>query len=493
LQEAIAGIHSYFFMFEGSLMSKHINRRWGRRIRFEALEARLVLAAPVIDVDLDPDLAFGLPHEGSNESVTDGIDEWLLNLDIQDAEGGTFKVEFDLNGNGIFGEGPEEARWEPVDEAITLDPGQSSTLGFEIDWADMVELGMGDTHPNFADYEVAVRVFENIGGTYVLTDAADDTTISVFNSMPFFDRDELGNSSVVVTQDAGSGGGCTGGGTSHVTVAGTFTEYGVGDEVTIRINWGDGHTSEEVVLASSDDSRGESFSIDHDYEAAGTYDITWQVWDDEGGDFLTDPVYGSAGGKEDVVVTVGGGPSGPSVCLDGNVLNVNGSGGNDTVTITQQGGMVRVESTFFPTTDVPAASVENIVVLLGAGNDVLLVTANKPVVAVGGEGADLLTGGPGRSILIGGLGNDLVYGGSGQDILVGGRITVDENAVALLALLAEWNGPNDRPTRVTNLLNGTGANSPHKLVAIDDAVFDILLGGAGNDWLIGGGNDLAFQ
>ncbi|HZU36297.1 MAG TPA: hypothetical protein VFA18_10330, partial [Gemmataceae bacterium] len=128
-------------------------------------------------------------------------------------------------------------------------------------------------------------------------------------------------------------------------------------------------------------------------------------------------------------------------------------------------------------------TVSNIQNVLGSsGNDSLTGNSSGGVL-VGNGGNDFIQGGSGRSILIGGLGNDTVQGGSNDDIVIGGRTNYDINEVALLALLAEWQNPNDSfTTRVTNLQNGVGTSNVDKLIwgstVLDDGGANILTGDA---------------
>jgi Ca2+-binding RTX toxin-like protein len=182
-----------------------------------------------------------------------------------------------------------------------------------------------------------------------------------------------------------------------------------------------------------------------------------------------------------------------SVCVISNVLTVTGTAGNDSVTITQPAGLVHVESTFFPTSEFALASVQSILVQLGAGDDTLVSFSTLPMVAAGGDGADSLTGGSGRNVLIGGLGADLLTGGEDEDILVDGASTHDNNGVALLAILAEWISNHSFVDRMKNLTNGSGSvqglnettEGSYFLVADgNDGEFDFLIGGDGKDWII---------
>jgi len=440
-----------------------------RRAFLEQLESRVVLTGDptVFDVYLDTGLQFGLPAEGSNESLTDTIAEWQLDLDIQDDEGGTFDIEFDLNNNGLFGAAEVG---EPI-RTVTLGPGEFQTLIWTIDWDVMADdLNMGDTHPNFVDYQTAVRVFESD----VLV-GLDNTLVSVFNSVPIFGE-------VSVLQDGGGGGGC-GGDAGPVTVSGSFTEYGVNDTVTIRVNWGDGTIEDpniEEFPFGVVNNETVLFSLEHDYASPGFYDITYEISDDENG--FTSPNTGSELGFE----VTGGGGGELTVCLDDNgVLTVNGSTGGDTVTVTASNGNLQVNSNFPDSPHTFAAALVNqIVVLLGDGNDTVSNGTTKAMVAVGGSGGDILMDSGGRAILIGGDGTDVLSGGGGQDILIDSSTDYDADTAALLALLIEWNAGTPLATRINNIMNGISVPALNGSTIDDDGVFDLLIGGGGIDWIL---------
>lgn len=112
----------------------------------------------------------------------------------------------------------------------------------------------------------------------------------------------------------------------------------------------------------------------------------------------------------------------------------------------------------------------------GGGHDVL----------IGGSRNDSLLGGDGRDLLIGGLGADTLNGDAGDDILLGGTSSQSSKVTALNAIMAEWTSVKSYVTRVTNLLNGGGANGTTKLNATtaknDSAAIDRLTGGSEVDW-----------
>ncbi|MCI0359378.1 MAG: hypothetical protein L0211_12945 [Planctomycetaceae bacterium] len=112
------------------------------------------------------------------------------------------------------------------------------------------------------------------------------------------------------------------------------------------------------------------------------------------------------------------------------------------------------------------------------GNDLLSGEAGNDIL-LGGLGNDILYGSAGRDLLIGGQGRDRLYGQDSDDILIGGTTTHDSNAVALLAILAEWAAPLGFNTRIAGL--GAELNAG---TVIDDGVRDDLNGALGRDWYL---------
>lgn len=133
------------------------------------------------------------------------------------------------------------------------------------------------------------------------------------------------------------------------------------------------------------------------------------------------------------------------------------------------------------------------VLLGGAGNDRLYGMGGQNIL-VGGDGDDMAIAGSGRSILIGGNGRDMLYGSRRDDILIGGRTSHDDDAVALLAILAEWSSDQPIDTRISNLTTGVGPTGQYRLKVgesiFDDAVQDELIGGAGSDWFLVSATDV---
>jgi len=112
------------------------------------------------------------------------------------------------------------------------------------------------------------------------------------------------------------------------------------------------------------------------------------------------------------------------------------------------------------------------------GNDVLKGDAGNDVL-LGGAGNDFLYGGIGRDLLIGGAGRDRLFGQDGDDILIGGTTTHDDDAAALLAILAEWGAAIGFNARIAGLSAELNSST-----VLDDGVVDELTGGLNRDWYL---------
>ena len=107
---------------------------------------------------------------------------------------------------------------------------------------------------------------------------------------------------------------------------------------------------------------------------------------------------------------------------DGSVLVINGTTGNDTITVKLNPTIAgAVDVLFNNKRTTYAAPIEAIVAHGGKGNDTITVDAGVGFAAFlfGGAGNDRLNGGSGDDMLIGGDGNDILQGGFGLDMLVG--------------------------------------------------------------------------
>ncbi|WP_425618933.1 beta strand repeat-containing protein [Anatilimnocola sp. NA78] len=161
-------------------------------------------------------------------------------------------------------------------------------------------------------------------------------------------------------------------------------------------------------------------------------------------------------GFEAAELTGGAGANTINAAAYSGKLQLDGKGGNDTLT---SGSGVAI-------------------VFGGEGNDTL-VAGSGPAVLVGGNGNDILragaapTGGSaaGHAILIGGAGADKLTGGAGEDLLIDSSTDFDLLAADLANLLAHWTAAGTYATRSAQLATDlSGQLNP-------DGVSDTLAGG----------------
>jgi hypothetical protein len=168
--------------------------------------------------------------------------------------------------------------------------------------------------------------------------------------------------------------------------------------------------------------------------------------------------------------------AGSATSIDGGihgVEDVTGGGGNDVLIGDDQDNILRG----------------------GGGNDFLSGRGGDDIL-LGGDGADRLLGDDGNDILIGGTGSDMLFGGAGSDLCIGGSTAFDGSDAALSLIRAEWTRTDlpGTPLQTYNLrvdhLKGIvagGKNGPILLKAgtvLDDAVPDLIAGGADLDWFL---------
>jgi Ca2+-binding RTX toxin-like protein len=159
------------------------------------------------------------------------------------------------------------------------------------------------------------------------------------------------------------------------------------------------------------------------------------------------------------IVTIGGGVS-------NGTLNINGTTGNDTITVSNDnaGNYVVNEDGFTPQS-FPIASVSRIIASGGLGDDLIIIKNGVAASAtlLGGPGNDTLSGRNGGDLLNGGNGSDLLQGMNGNDTLYGGRGAAD--------VLFVSGGPG-------NILQEGPGNAT---MFANNGFADTLFGGPGND------------
>jgi Ca2+-binding RTX toxin-like protein len=101
---------------------------------------------------------------------------------------------------------------------------------------------------------------------------------------------------------------------------------------------------------------------------------------------------------------------------------INGTNGNDAITVTNNNGVVTVSGLPQEVTISNFEANDRIVINGLGGDDAITASGLTGMLftANGGDGNDVLVGSPGNDILTGGNGDDVLIGGPGQDVLDGG-------------------------------------------------------------------------
>lgn len=145
----------------------------------------------------------------------------------------------------------------------------------------------------------------------------------------------------------------------------------------------------------------------------------------------------------------------------------------------------------------------------GTGNDRIKGTSGAEII-VGGDGDDFIqSDGSEGSLLVGGNGSDQILGGTGRDILIDGPTNYDTDlsATGLKLIRQEWERwaakPNTSDSSVyaeaiQHLLGQVsgGLNQSYTITigpTSNDNSADILKGGSGIDWFVGGFSDTSIQ
>ncbi|MCA9148117.1 MAG: hypothetical protein KDA92_02395, partial [Planctomycetales bacterium] len=456
----------------------------------------------------------------------------------------TLNYEWDLDGDGVYGETGADALYgdeggvTPDFDASSLDGPLSVTVSLRVTdsfgEADVTTTTIGvvnlapiislDTSPLtlvegsvtsrlISAYDVgpdAVFVTASVGvildngnGTWTWTFAAEDdlptTTVAIVANDDDGDSTQAEFSLTVLNADPviTSSSVSVSDGSSLVSIQIGFADAGLLDQHTVTVDWGDG-TSSAYSPATNPQA------AQHDYESGGVYTIQTVVTDDDGGEASSQATTSITGTR-----------------INEGVLQIVGTDEDDHVLISSLLGRINVTASFVPgwlhTQSFDVSTVERIEIYLGAGDDMAVVTPNviQSVLAnggtgndmllggrgddvlLGGDGDDFLNGGPGNDLLIGGLGRDRIIGNRGGDIVIGGYTVHDGNNEALLAMSAEWSSTRSYLSRVENL-QGTNLNvaefgdrlnqefylvpdGPSQTV-FDDSERDQLIGNGGRDW-----------
>lgn len=160
--------------------------------------------------------------------------------------------------------------------------------------------------------------------------------------------------------------------------------------------------------------------------------------------------------------------------LSGTSLVVEGTNGNDSIVVRQDGSRVTVDGLnirdrWTDVSGVDVSRVRQVVVRAQGGNDTVnLTTLQVPTLVWGGSGNDRIYGGSGHDVVYGDQGADTIVGGAGDDWLVGG----DESDQV-------WGGAGN------DWITGDGGDD----FLSGDEGDDSLSGGDGRDTLSGGAGD----
>jgi VCBS repeat-containing protein len=225
------------------------------------------------------------------------------------------------------------------------------------------------------------------------------------------------------------------------------------------------------------------------------------IGNDSFGYTVTDVAAPGASLSDEAVVAIGitQAAADGQVTVDGGVVRVGGTSGNDDILITRTlfgsklqvriGGQLVSGAT-------PLADVHDIRVWSRGGNDKITVfLVDIPTLLHGGVGDDLITGGLGSNLmfggdgsdkLIGGVRDDLLVGGTGSDMLLnavgddvlfGGNVAYQLTDDFLRDVLAQWQ-------------NGQSQNDRFTEGLADDEAIDSLFDSIGDDWFVVGNGDL---
>ncbi|MEX0642871.1 MAG: hypothetical protein WD468_09235 [Pirellulales bacterium] len=389
-----------------------------------------------------------------------------------------------------------------------LDPGSMSTHVLTIDWGDGLSpsvINVGGRVVTRAIQVAHTYLDDNPSGTpfdlnsITATIRDDDGLISPVNIVPVVTVHNV--DPVITSFHAGAESDDKAREGMPIFATGSFTDIGVLDTHTVRIDWGDGSISDADVVEANGSG---AFSSSHVYVVGGIYTVRVLLKDDDTGeDAALDTVF-ITGASIQVV--------------DGKrVLQVVGTNDADNVIVDEPGsGRVNVYAAFLPGLThrrvFNRADFDYVQVVLcggddrgtvsgwvtflsivdgGRGNDIL-TGGRGGIVLIGGEGNDWLAGSTQRSILIGGDGEDELIGRADDDILIGGRTSydsgVDEDKLAndagLIRLLQEWKGIVPAVVRKANIEAGVDGFYLRlgETVLDDGGAKDRLTGSTGADW-----------
>ncbi|MCU0879566.1 MAG: PKD domain-containing protein, partial [Pirellulaceae bacterium] len=434
--------------------------------------SKIVVAGSIVDPLLPGSQDFLLARYESDGSLDESlVAGGYLQTDFGGSSNTAFAVAVQADGKIVLGgdDGLSDialARFAPASgspESFDLDEGESFTLTgsytdpdgtnpptIMIDWGDgkpatqatldennltfSATYAYGDNTPTSAPFVIVATITDDQEN-----EASVETTAAVANVAP------------VAGPITGPAGGVR---YQSLSFAGAFSDAGFDDTHEVRWDFGDG----SFIDFTPSNAPG-TLEPQHFYTAAGEYEVTLTVRDDDGN------VHAVSTTVEIVAAQLQDAP-----CGCGEALYVGGTSTADNILISAAGGgsvQVAINNivvgTFAPT--------HGIVVFAGDGNDDALVTAeitqsawlyggvgddrlkggSGANILLGGTGDDLLVGGASRDVLIGGLGADCIVGNGQDDLLISGYTNHDAHPEALCHIQAEWTSNKLYYVRVLNL------------------------------------------
>jgi Ca2+-binding RTX toxin-like protein len=124
-----------------------------------------------------------------------------------------------------------------------------------------------------------------------------------------------------------------------------------------------------------------------------------------------------------VAIDLGAQPGSPGGDGQQDIVVINGTSGDDVITLTDTNGVVTVSGLASTVTIANFEPTDRIVINGLGGDDVITASGFGTAMQLtenGGDGDDVLIGSPGNDTLSGGAGDDVLIGGGGQDVLDGG-------------------------------------------------------------------------
>jgi len=396
----------------------------------------------------------------------DGIDTLVLNGSAGDDQ---IQVFAGLNGKLAVTGGAEQLdvsnmeqiRIDAKDGADTVTIGDLSATNVEtvtIDLGAGKACGTGDGKLDtvFVQTGIAgeVMTIANQGHQTVITNAATFQTIEIDNAdvtdVLRIQGSSLGNDVIMAAGYSGMSLQIFAGGGNDTIFSGTGNDLisgGQGSDVVLmgagndRFIWNPGDGSDSVngeagfdTLAFNGSNIGEEIDILADGKHAemtrNVAAIDMHLDNIERIEFL------ALGGKDDIHVHDLGGTAVKQVAIDLAAFNgdgdgaldtvtVDGTAGNDHVTIASNNGVVTMTGLPAQVTVSHGELDDEIVVNGGDGNDTIdasgVQSGNPHMTLDGGAGNDAITGGKDGDLIFGGDGHDLLKGGDGADTIDGGQ------------------------------------------------------------------------